>query len=75
LREDYKRADRVYTDNLQSYDTEMKQQSKAKEQTQEQFDQVHHELLIISEEYKQRYEERKKREEILTIMKKKNEEQ
>ncbi|CDW86748.1 iq domain-containing protein d [Stylonychia lemnae] len=75
LREDYKRADRVYTDNLQSYDTEMKQQSKAKEQTQEQFDQVHHELLIISEEYKQRFEERKKREEILTIMKRKNEEQ
>ena len=24
LREDYKRADRVYTDNLQNYDAEMK---------------------------------------------------
>jgi len=25
MREDYKRADRVYTDNLQNYDAEMKQ--------------------------------------------------
>lgn len=38
MREDYKRADRVYTDNLQNYDAEMKQQTKAKEQTEEQFD-------------------------------------
>lgn len=38
LRDEYKRADRVYTDNLQNYDGEMKQQTKVKEQTQEQYD-------------------------------------
>ena len=75
LREDYKRADRVYTDNLQNYDAEMKQQTKAKDQTNEQFDQVHHELEMVAEEYKQRFDERQKREEILAIMKRKNEEQ
>ena len=53
----------------------MKQQTKAKEQTEEQFDQVHHELDQVKEEYNQRAEERKKREEIIAIMTRKNEEQ
>lgn len=75
MREDYKRADRVYTDNLQNYDAEMRQQTKANEQTEEQFEQVHHELDLVTEEFNQRAEERKKREEIMEIMKKKNDEQ
>ncbi len=33
MREDFKRADRVYTENLNNYDAEMKQQTKAVEQT------------------------------------------
>lgn len=68
MREDYKRADRVYTENLTNYDAEMKQQTKAVDQTKEQFEQVHHELGLVSEEYKSRIEERKKREEMLAIM-------
>ena len=75
MREDYKRADRVYTENLANYDAEMKQQTKAVEQTDEQFEQVHHELELVTEEFKSRIEERKKREEMLAIMQKKNEEQ
>jgi predicted house-cleaning noncanonical NTP pyrophosphatase (MazG superfamily) len=42
---------------------------------QQEYDQVHTQLIMIQDEYKQRIEERKKREEILAIMKKKNDEQ
>jgi ribosomal protein L19E len=38
LREIYKRADNAYRDNLQNYDAEMKQQTRAKEQALEQHD-------------------------------------
>ena len=62
-------------DALQAYDAEMKEQSRAKEQAKEQFEQVNHEKFLVSEEYNTRLEERKKREEILAIMKKKNDEQ
>jgi len=51
MREDYKRADRLYTDNLQNYDAEMRQQTKTNEQTEEQFEQVHHELELVDEEF------------------------
>ena len=75
MREEYKKSDRLYSENLANYDAEMKDQSRSKDQAQETFEQVHHELALVSDEYKQRIEERKKREEILAIMKKKNDEQ
>lgn len=53
----------------------MNQQAKAVEQTEEQYEQVHNELLLVADEYKDRLDERKQREEILAIMKKKNDEQ
>jgi hypothetical protein len=75
LREEYKKADRLYSENLNTYDADMRDRTRQKETMQQEFDQVHHELTLIQDEYKQRIEERKKREEILAIMKKKNEEQ
>lgn len=65
LREEYKKADRLYSENLLNYDAEMKEQTRNKEQAMEQYEQMHHELMLINDEYKQRIEERKKREEIL----------
>jgi len=32
LRQEYKKADRLYTDNLQTYDLEMKELTRSKEQ-------------------------------------------
>lgn len=68
MRDEHKRADRVYTENLASYDTEMRHQTKVVEQTKEQYEQVHHELKHVTDEYKNILEERKKREEMLAIM-------
>lgn len=75
LREEYKKADRLYSENLANYDAEMKEQTRNKEQATEQYEQMHHELTLITDEFRQRVEERKKREEILAIMQKKNDEQ
>lgn len=75
MREEYKKADRLYSENLNNYDADMKDQTRNKEQALEQFEQVHHELIHITDEHRQRIEERKKRDEILAIMKKKNDEQ
>ena len=75
LREEYKKADRLYSENLNSYDIEMKDKTRQKDTATAEFDQTHHELTLIQDEYKQRLEERKKRNEILAIMKKKSDEQ
>ena len=75
LREEYKKSDRLYSENLANYDAEMKEQTRNKEQAQELYEQMHNELALITDEYKDRLEERKAREELLAIMKKKNEEQ
>lgn len=75
LHKEHTKYDRQYTDNLLAYDTEMNQNTRTKQQAQETYEQVHHELVLITDELKQRQEERKKRDEILAILKKKNEEQ
>lgn len=75
LREEYKKADRLYSENLNNYDQDMKEQSRNKEQANAQYEQAHHELDLINDEYRTRIEERKKRDELLAIMKQKNEEQ
>ena len=75
LREDYKKASTLYTENLNIYDQDMKEQTRSKQTATEQFDSSHNELVLVNEEYKFRLEERKQREEILAIMKKKNDEQ
>ena len=75
LHKEHTKYDRQYTDNLLAYDTEMNQNMRTKQQAQETYEQVHHELVLITDELKQRQEERKKRDEILAILKKKNDEQ
>jgi len=75
LRDEYRRNDRLYDTNIQTYDVEMRDKMRQMEAMQQEYDQVHTQLTMIQDEYKQRIEERKKREEILAIMKKKNDEQ
>ena len=74
LRDEYRRNDRLYDTNIQTYDVEMRDKMRQMEAMQQEYDQVHTQLTMIQDEYKQRIEERKKREEILAIMKKKNDE-
>jgi predicted house-cleaning noncanonical NTP pyrophosphatase (MazG superfamily) len=38
LREEYKKADRLYSENLANYDAEMKEQTRNKEQATEQYE-------------------------------------
>jgi hypothetical protein len=75
LRDEYRKNDRLYGENINAYDIEMRDKMRQKESMTQEFDQVHTQLTMIQDEYKQRLEERKKREEILAIMKKKNDEQ
>lgn len=75
LHKEHIKYDNQYRDNLLAYDTEMNQNMRTKQQAQETYEQVHHELVLITDELKQRQEERKKRDEILAILKKKNDEQ
>lgn len=75
MREEFKKADRLYSENLANYDAEMKDQTKSKEQALDQFEQIHQELVLVEDDYKSRLDDRKQREEILTLMKKKNDEQ
>lgn len=75
LRDEYRKNDRLYGENINSYDIEMRDKMRQKEAMQQEFNQVNTQLTMIQDEHKQRIEERKKREEILAIMKKKNDEQ
>ena len=75
LRDEYRKNDRLYGENINAYDIEMRDKMRQKESMNQEFEQVHTQLTMIQDEYKQRIEERKKREEILAIMKKKNDEQ
>lgn len=75
LHKEHQKYDRQYTDNLANYDIDMNRETRTKQQAQETYDNVHHELELLTDELKQRQEERKKRDEIIAIMKKKNEEQ
>jgi hypothetical protein len=53
----------------------MNRETRTKQQAQETYENVHHELELLTDELKQRQEERRKRDEMIAIMKKKNEEQ
>lgn len=75
LRDEYRKNDRLYGENINAYDIEMRDKMRQKEAMQQEFNQVNTQLTMIQDEHKQRIEERKKREEILAIMKKKNDEQ
>ena len=75
LRDEYRKNDRLYGENINAYDIEMRDKMRQKEAMTQEFNQVNTQLTMIQDEHKQRIEERKKREEILAIMKKKNDEQ
>ncbi len=52
LREEYKKADRLYFENLNAYDAEMKDKTRQKETANQEFEQTHHELTLLQDEFK-----------------------
>ena len=60
---------------MNSYDFEMKNQTKEKDKYIAEYDDTNGELSSVKEEYEVLMQERKKREEIAAIMKRKNDEQ
>jgi len=60
---------------MDSYDHEMKNQTREKDKYLAEFDDTNGELASVKEEYEVLMQERKKREEIAAIMKRKNDEQ
>lgn len=75
LRREYKKSHNAYTDNMNSCDYEMKNQTREKEKYIAEYEDTNGELHSVKEEYEILMQERKKREEIAAIMKKKNDEQ
>lgn len=75
LRREYRKSHNAYSDNMNSYDYEMKNQTREKEKYLAEFDDTNGELASVKDEYEVLMQERKKREEIAAIMKRKNDEQ
>jgi hypothetical protein len=63
-RDQMKKADLAYHDNINTYDQEMNDNMKDLQQAKNQYSQIHNELESFKQDYEQRCEERRKREEI-----------
>ena len=50
LRDEYRKNDRLYDENINAYDIEMRDKMRQKESMQQEFDQVHTQLNMIQDE-------------------------
>ena len=71
----YDGADKQYTEALNSYDTEMSEKTKEKNEAEADCQDAEYQLSQIREQYAERLEERRKREALKAIMDKKEAEQ
>ena len=75
LRKEYKKVSMAYTDNMETYDKELKTNTKDNENTKAEYDGTIADLNNMKEEYNMLLEEKRKRDEIAAIMQKKKDEQ
>ena len=69
----YDNADKQYTESLDSYDNDMREKNKERDDTEADLKDQEYQLSQIKEQWNERVEERRKREALQLIMKKKEE--
>ena len=68
-------ADKQYTESLDSYDNDMREKNKERDDTEADLKDQEYQLSQIKEQWNERVEERRKREALQLIMRKKEEQQ